>query len=1311
MIPKKIYEFLGYNNLAFMIDQEQKHWLLKTDKKKTLIDPKIGDSYQGRVDNLGSDIIVETQKLSTTFNTLANVQYSDNFAEIFQTEPSAFTYNSMLNGLVFARILSTNFAGSDGGFHHYRIKFVDCEEVYIPFGGSNSSNEVFIDKWIVTSSLPIIELMDSSGHYNIPVQLEFKTVETFDVLTSIPNDWSTNWYNYYRKRNNGYEKLDGFTSAPKFVKNTYYEEIDVTPSDLKFYYPLNEHIQPLDITRLSLDDDVWYTQGITSDQLIGLPAFWFTCDITNVGPSISVSNNLSVHNEELITVGNEGNASKYNAHMYIGYAGNNDATPSGNPTDESYLYVSPSGTNVFVGDFTDFNVPINPNDIKMDTQTFNIDYRGSDTVFTMSNNSEWEFVNSLSYKIKVSTFDQNCLNVSRKPLIPVIDIHFDESISFNNQTDDIGYVGIRAGSGNTNSDIYEKYPYDLNLFDGLPEHLSNPEIEVPSEHMAVYAIHNSPTYIPGDPTTRQTAALLLDPGRKQNTENVIDYDFYWPFSQDDQHSITHSQPSGGNNYFFVIQDPSSDIHQKAGEGGTPDQIVSMVGYAKDDNDEYHKIMEFWANPKYGDFNKNDGVICFVCPDPSKFTWDPRCVKNTKEDGTGFEYIDMVYTTEVTNEGAAFEYDLGIRFRVYKNLDLDEANYTRGRVYVLSNDPAEYDNNRTTLTPKPARTAARICDIPTSIAQLSGVKNLAPQSVVDQQYTRTQASYSSEDKDRLWNQNVGSRWVRPIHLDYNGEHIERSNDYVFDNLNELKLIDLINHNQFRYLENLVPMVNPADVSIANITDGGDDYTTESWGYVYIGGFGFEYHVSSVRNGVVTEVALSAPELDNDRFINLANFNMFGTSSMTTEYGTTPIGGGGQGLKVVLQVDNLEDIVTKPGELFEDLFALVRESDGLWLYQYDINANSTSTPKTGEWVKKVQISQFESESTDMSYLTTSDSFMASILPRYDTEMVCRVDDNNSKTPLNVLKNSSYVQIVDNTHIPVETYNSTLTRIDMTKWYSNGFTRIRVGDTITMDAVVNAMDALGLLKFGCYVAWRVTDDNPEYITAAVFNNSFNNHMSNNVSSVLPSNSLRYQKYIHSNASTIISWDVEDVGPVMWVFNPTYKYHETYIMDPERRQFYINRDKQTWENVDIYTSNKVAEVPKIVEDGKFKFNIITNNMCHYNASHHVRPEIKYDQPEFWTVANIGDTYVDSKAPTGNWECVFPRVSAFTFEKEDSTSRKFVPTEMQFIHNSNISQNAPIYDSNTKQDISKKVIIVEDTANGVSLKAWNDENETWEII
>ena len=35
-IPDKIYWFLGYNDLALILEQEKKHWLLKTDKKKVI---------------------------------------------------------------------------------------------------------------------------------------------------------------------------------------------------------------------------------------------------------------------------------------------------------------------------------------------------------------------------------------------------------------------------------------------------------------------------------------------------------------------------------------------------------------------------------------------------------------------------------------------------------------------------------------------------------------------------------------------------------------------------------------------------------------------------------------------------------------------------------------------------------------------------------------------------------------------------------------------------------------------------------------------------------------------------------------------------------------------------------------------------------------------------------------------------------------------------------------------------------------------------------------------------------------------------
>ena len=54
---------LGYNNLSLILDQERKHWLMKTDKKKQVQDKTTGDLFQSQIDNIGSDIIIETEKL------------------------------------------------------------------------------------------------------------------------------------------------------------------------------------------------------------------------------------------------------------------------------------------------------------------------------------------------------------------------------------------------------------------------------------------------------------------------------------------------------------------------------------------------------------------------------------------------------------------------------------------------------------------------------------------------------------------------------------------------------------------------------------------------------------------------------------------------------------------------------------------------------------------------------------------------------------------------------------------------------------------------------------------------------------------------------------------------------------------------------------------------------------------------------------------------------------------------------------------------------------------------------------------------
>lgn len=74
----------------------------------------------------------------------------------------------------------------------------------------------------------------------------------------------------------------------------------------------------------------------------------------------------------------------------------------------------------------------------------------------------------------------------------------------------------------------------------------------------------------------------------------------------------------------------------------------------------------------------------------------------------------------------------------------------GRVYVISNDKASYENNGNTKNPKAGRTFARICDIPVSFIQLEHVPNLSPTIVIDDLYTRQPASFNDELFDRLWN---------------------------------------------------------------------------------------------------------------------------------------------------------------------------------------------------------------------------------------------------------------------------------------------------------------------------------------------------------------------------------------------------------------------------------------------------------------------------------------------------------------------------------------------------------------------------------
>lgn len=1377
----KIHWYLGYNSLAILTEQERKHWLMKTDKQKQVVDPVTGDQYQGQIDNMGSDVIIETEKLATKHSTLMNLELNDNLRYIFGLEPSAFTYCSEVNNFNFCRVKSINYpinplledldestiVHSNVSYKNYRIKFEDTETVILPFGGSNSTSEVFATKWIKSNNVHL-ELLNDSGVY----------------VDSIPITFV------------GYEE------------------------DIYFYYPLTPSLQTIPLQHDGID--TYSTLPIKDEQMIGYPVLWFNLPITidegNMG-CWATCEGWSSLGRQLVAIGNPGDATIYTGRAYVCIDGNNNATPHDSPTSEVYITCYAVDGYEFNNSDADYYIPIQRT-FDMDDRSYSIDYNGETTKITMSPNEAWEYVDNLTYRIKMSTFDSNCMANGSNPLEPVFNIDFDKNLNADyTNTIDTGVTGIRMNSGNPYSDLYKNYPYDLNKWDGLPDHLKNIDENHVPEHMAIYAIHNTPTYIPEVPDSRQVAALLLDLGIRPNDE----FDFYLHFK-----STTGEVPATDRvgerylkdtrNYRYTEymanceRDPhfkelyktySDWVYDKAGYDGHDylDYIINPSEYelgegtyedeqgVEHEYDDEHPIATYedwadvvkeqirianriWENTGQPYYMPRDiifGIDITHSFDPNAFEDDLiNCYGYCKLKGEtepdmagddkfiiklykgamefdsigniiGFDMsavitfltngdinldeVDTLYITRVVcaaHDGAdpPPEYQVPLRFSMTVMTNTD----TYGRVYVLSNDAAEYENNATANYPKPDRTVARICDIPTSLVQLTGITGVAPTNVVDPDYVRTEVSFTVEDKDHLYNK-LASRWVRPCHSRIAGAEVLSDNDYIFTSINDLNTVDLYYQNDFRYLTNLNPLVYPEDVKAGSIFSYGTGYKRGDIGIIYIGGFAFEYEVETVNtmtgvSSFVVRPTITADSAytDGPHCISLYNFNMMENGSGYTEaYGTAPKTGNGKGFRCSLHIDHYEDYLPKKGDIFEDLFALVKLTDGLWIYEY--------STKSDKWTKTTQVAQFDNKNPESIYQTTTDAYMGTVVPRRHTLPVNRSEDNVADVEnLDVLSTSNFVNIIDTTRTPlmVDTTISDKNpqiKIDLCKLRCDGFTKYQAEEK-TYDAMLTKIKEKlnDKIPADTYMALRWDDDNDVNnlnFYVGFINRSFNNLLVEDDISVMPEDKLKYPYHYNSNPNTTIVWDVKGVGPMMWVFNPNSQVREKYIIDEERQSFYIDRELLSWENVDIYSPNR-SETPSLFdEDGKIMYDIYTNSITHPEAKNHMDySERIYDQPEFFKIVNKGENKDNiTNIPTGNWTCVFPRVSGFVFEN-DSTKEQVIPIQMQMTHGTNVVRTAKLYNTATGVDESSRTVIFEDTADaGVRLRVFNSETSTWDTV
>jgi len=267
----------------------------------------------------------------------------------------------------------------------------------------------------------------------------------------------------------------------------------------------------------------------------------------------------------------------------------------------------------------------------------------------------------------------------------------------------------------------------------------------------------------------------------------------------------------------------------------------------------------------------------------------------------------------------------------------------GRVYIISNDGIEYGNNKSIDNPKPDRTFARICDIPTHYSQLIHIKNYAPTFVFDEDYIRTELNFDSTDLNIL----LSRKYM---------QHLARLEDKIVFNVDD----DLDAFLPYEYVtKRLFPDYVEYDIYIPysslNILKGTYDVSDRDYllywksgnGYAVDDTFMFFIGALCIR-GKVTSVniftgGVTSWEYDNDdysdKLINVYNLNSLEGYSIST----VNVNSNGEGFCVAVGSYSQEKIIHH----IDDVYALKLDVYGnVWSW--------TLNDETQTWNQSYQIS---------------------------------------------------------------------------------------------------------------------------------------------------------------------------------------------------------------------------------------------------------------------------------------------------------------------------------------------------------------------
>lgn len=658
---------------------------------------------------------------------------------------------------------------------------------------------------------------------------------------------------------------------------------DDTDVDTVYYFRLyNDMKKFYNISYADIMEGESFTTEILDDSMNGLPFIWMCVNKFNLLPDVGFTNNI-IDEKTFLTIGTDGHD------FSLVYPGLN--------LINSNLYMAikiiPDETIGFMEDNTSVNYNVNIKEIHLlryDNESFDIrttpisdiviTYNDSYTRMTLSDNIEWSF-----NKPRVGDYDYD----GRTYINPCY--AWTPITSFSDNFNDSDIVSSSVLIPGFKISFNEEYRHNFEALNG--DGMSGIHIDVTSDY--------------SNNGVSKKNGVIYDLG---------DFDGLPPY------------------FGYMIDDTIHRAHVEA----------YSIRNALDDRNRFANDKQTAAIIIDSGIPQNEvQKITSDMPIVIQFDWNDAI--NRKYITVGEPISKKDFVSEITfvdnntfGNSKSAKYQFTDKFVYHGNrlfslgISGFDPEMETGRVYLITNDSAIYENNETTRNKKAPVTFARICDIPTDFSQLVNIKNIAPTLIIDPEYVRTENSYDTDDKNVLYNLTTIDHVLTPI------DSIVFPSSYVMD----LPSIEDVEKSFPKYIRlNEQINLNDTENIIFNIGSRGTGYTVNDEFLFYIGGLCINGIVKAVDNGGVTEVAYimndsngkhetESPTLPNP-YIARSNFkdryNVFETKKVISN---------GSGLTIIMSISNeiWDNSNMMTNGLLSDIYSFKFDDlDNIWVWEFN------------------------------------------------------------------------------------------------------------------------------------------------------------------------------------------------------------------------------------------------------------------------------------------------------------------------------------------------------------------------------------------